>query len=409
MIVPRIQLRQNAVKKDGTSPIVLVLIFKGNTRLISTGISINSADFDEQSGYVKKSCKAAKEMNLILDNAKARATDIITRFYLAKEELSYESFKQAYDNDYSLDDFLTFWADRMYREFNQRNYGEGMLTVHKNSLFWIKLFLDSKKKKQLLFSEICPAFATELDLFMIKEQEKKGNRGDAARRKIQKSIKKFLSIAEKEGKKFRNPYPYGSNIREIPKPRVWLNEDDIQKLLNLYNDKKHLLMTEPLRIALINYLFMCFTGLRYSDMQAVTPENLEKDCLKFLPEKTKETKGELLILPLPEIAKRLLNDAKSFSEKHLKVGNKRYLLPRISNAGANRMLKRLAKMAHIPKEICCHSGRHTFATQFLENGGSVEILKSLLGHSDIKTTMIYVHLTVTRQKQQVVDAFAKWG
>lgn len=409
MIVPRIQLRQNAVKKDGTAPIVLNLIFNGNTRLISIGISIAPEYFDEQSGQVKKAYKAAKEMNLIIDNAKARATDIITRFYLAKEELSYETFKQAYENDFSLDDFLAYWEDIMYREFTQRAFGEGMLRIHKNALVWIKLFLSLKKKKHLLFSEISPAFATELDLFLINEQEKKGCKGNAARRKVQKSVKKFLGIAAREGKKFRNPYPYGNNIRETPKPRVWLTEAEIHKLMELYNTTDHLLMTESNRIALTNFLFMCFTGLRFSDMQAITLENIEEGVLKFLPEKTKEVKGEILILPLPQIAIRLLNDAKSFPEKYLKEGNNHYLLPRISNAGANRLLKRIAKMANISKEICTHSGRHTFATQFLENGGSVEVLKSLLGHSDIKTTMIYVHLTATRQKHQVMNAFAKWG
>lgn len=38
-----------------------------------------------------------------------------------------------------------------------------------------------------------------------------------------------------------------------------------------------------------------------------------------------------------------------------------------------------------------HYLRHTFATNFLRNGGDIEILRSILGHSDIKTTAIYLH------------------
>ncbi|MFO0657195.1 MAG: tyrosine-type recombinase/integrase [Polyangia bacterium] len=39
-----------------------------------------------------------------------------------------------------------------------------------------------------------------------------------------------------------------------------------------------------------------------------------------------------------------------------------------------------------------HCLRHTYATTFIQNGGSVVTLQKLLGHGDIKTTMVYAHL-----------------
>ena len=45
------------------------------------------------------------------------------------------------------------------------------------------------------------------------------------------------------------------------------------------------------------------------------------------------------------------------------------------------------------RDITFHSLRHTFASHFVMGGGRIQELQPLLGHSDIKTTMIYAHLS----------------
>jgi site-specific recombinase XerD len=45
--------------------------------------------------------------------------------------------------------------------------------------------------------------------------------------------------------------------------------------------------------------------------------------------------------------------------------------------------------------------RHTFATQFLELGGNIEVLQTLLGHSSLKQTMIYAHVADKRRESQM--------
>ncbi len=64
----------------------------------------------------------------------------------------------------------------------------------------------------------------------------------------------------------------------------------------------------------------------------------------------------------------------------------------VHESGLQKAVRKAAFKAGIDKRITCHTFRHCFATHLLEAGYDIRTLQELLGHKDVKTTMIYTHV-----------------
>lgn len=87
-------------------------------------------------------------------------------------------------------------------------------------------------------------------------------------------------------------------------------------------------------------------------------------------------------------------------KKHLALNNpKDYLFESptrkgipISETRIRTLLKESLKKAGIKKQVCVHTLRHTYATHQLEAGQNIMVLKDSLGHANIQTTLMYLHI-----------------
>lgn len=80
----------------------------------------------------------------------------------------------------------------------------------------------------------------------------------------------------------------------------------------------------------------------------------------------------------------------------------------LTDSAVQKAVKDAVEAARIEKPAGCHTLRHTFATELIADGYDIRTVQELLGHADVRTTMIYVHV-LNKGARGVASPLDRWG
>jgi integrase/recombinase XerD len=98
------------------------------------------------------------------------------------------------------------------------------------------------------------------------------------------------------------------------------------------------------------------------------------------------------IVPLSKYMAKGLKKYLSAEHPHIWLFNGKEPDGRYSVRGLSWIMRENLKKTNIKKEVSLHTLRHSYATHLLEDGVNILLIKKLLGHARIETTMIYLHV-----------------
>lgn len=173
--------------------------------------------------------------------------------------------------------------------------------------------------------------------------------------------------------------------RELHLPEI-LSGKEIKRLFDLTENIKHLTIMKVAYSA----------GLRRSEIQNLRVEDIDSKKMEIRIRQGKGKKDRNTILAKDALLTLRKYYTEYKPEGILFYGRSKH--EQISETALAWMLGRAAQRAEITRKISTHTLRHSFASHQLSMGTDIFTIKKLLGHEDIRTTMLYLHINSNSNK-----------
>ena len=271
----------------------------------------------------------------------------------------------------------------------------------------IKLFLDFLENDKKLVNNTLQSYKRDI----LQYQEYVGENNINYLKVNSNTIKAYFEYLEELGKKkstisrnlasIRSFYQFLVRTKKVKKdPTTGVQSPKLEKKIpNILTSKEvELLLEQPKNVdlkgirdkAMLEFAYA--TGMRVTEIISldITDVNFKEN---FVTCKTAHKKR---IIPLGNLSMKALNEYVKSSRPYLiKDENVKALFvningKRLTRQGFWKIVKYYKEQANITKDITPHVLRHSFATHLLQNGADLKAIQTMLGHSDISSTQVYM-------------------
>jgi site-specific recombinase XerD len=360
--------------------IYLRITVNGERAEISIKRSVDRGRWDAEANRVRGNKEEAREINTLLDNTSLKINKIYNKLLENNEPITAQRIKDIYFGKDERKKFLLeafadhnqMMASRVGIDFSKSTY-----TRYSTTRDHVEAFLKHQYNlEDIYLTQLKYSFITDLEQFL--KVIKKCNHNSTL--KYIRNFRKIINLSVKNDWLDKDPFKaYQVKLKDTK--RTFLNKDELTRIEE-----------KPIGIERLDnvrdvFVFCCYTGLSYVDVEKLTKHQIVKgldgeDWVNVDRTKT----GSPSNVPILPKARKLLLKYKT----HLECLNTGRLLPVISNQKMNAYLKELATLCGIEKKLTFHAARHTFATTVtLSNGIPLETVSAMLGHKNFRTTQIY--------------------
>jgi len=363
----------------------------GVTKMYSTSFKLTSEEFENARSKKPKGkfVQLAIELNQLLSKALDIAESIIPFSF---DKFEKEMFSEPRNKANVIDAFKAAIEENksLGRLGNADNY--------QNSLNSITKFIEAKsgkKDQKLLFTEITTDWLQRYEEYM----KVKGKSTTTVSMYV-RALRAIFNNSISKGDISSKIYPFGKEktkfkISSVKKVKKTLKSDELKKLFKATGSEE--------QIRAKDFFFFSYncSGMNFKDIANLTYGQLEGNRLKFFRKKTENTTSEqteisVYLTPFAhEVIKRYGNENKgantlifSIITKEMSAEEKQKAIKNFTRS-VNQGLKKLAKKVNIDENISTYYARHSFSTNAIKSGASMELVSEQLGHADLKTTQNY--------------------
>lgn len=373
-------LKKSKSQHSGLATVYLRITIDGIRTEISTQRQYDQSKWSSASGRLIGKTEEVRAFNTYLDTIQFRIFEIHKDLISTGLEITGEMIKAKYLGISEKNRMLMEIYEHHNKQFEElvgKEFAEGTLKRFKTCAKSLRDFLKWKYRvsdfdiKKLNFE-----FVNDYEFYLKSVKNCSHNTVMGYIKKLKKIVRLCVSKNWLDKDPFMS---YKISLRETH--RTILSEEE----MNIISSK--VFAVERLNQVRDIFIFSCFTGLAYADVQKLTPADI---CTGIDGEKwifTKRTKTDtasrIPVLP------KALEIIEKYSDNP-KVVSSNKILPVLSNQRMNSYLKEMADMCGFNKELTFHCARHTFATTVtLTNGVPIETVSKMLGHKTLRTTQIY--------------------